>query len=128
MRRIGLIVRVGLTALLLVMTAAVSDVFAQFGKEGDVKEEILKREMPERIAEMKIPEALKLLNLKPGQIVADIGAGTGAFSRPFAKAVGPTGTVYAVEIDQPLLDAINERAKKEGITNIKTVLGEFNDP
>jgi len=128
MRRIGIIVRIGVTALLLLLMAAVSDVFAQFGKEGDVQEEILKREMPERVAEMKIDEVVKLLELKPGEIVADIGAGTGVFARPFAKAVGAKGTVYAVEIEQPLLDAINERAKKEGISNVKTVLGEFNDP
>ena len=128
MRRIEVIIRIGVTALLLLLTAAVSDVFAQFGKEGDVEEEILKREMPERVAAMKIDEVVKLLELEPGQIVADIGAGTGVFARPLANAVGPTGTVYAVEIEQPLLDAINDRAKEANITNIKTVLGEFDDP
>ncbi len=120
--------RVGVTVVLALTVGAVSDAFAQLGSEGDVKDEINRRETPERVAELKIDDVVKGLALKPGEVVADIGAGTGVFARPFAKAVGPTGTVYAVEIEQPLLDAINERAQKAGITNIKTVLGESTDP
>ena len=63
------------------------------------------------------------LALAPGQAVADIGAGSGLFTRLFADAVGPTGTVYAVDIAQKLLTHIDEQAKKTGRTNIRTVLG-----
>jgi arsenite methyltransferase len=66
--------------------------------------------------------------LKPGMIVADIGAGSGFFSRPMAKAVAPNGKVYAVDIQQGLLDYINKRDAEENIHNIQTVLGEFDDP
>ena len=68
------------------------------------------------------------LDLKPGMVVADIGAGSGLFSRPLAKAVAPAGKVYAVDIQQDLLDHINQRDKEENIRNIQTVLGEFDDP
>ncbi|MBI2817093.1 MAG: methyltransferase domain-containing protein [Acidobacteria bacterium] len=94
----------------------------------DTKDWIETLERPERIKSQKIDEVLAVLNLKPGMVVADLGAGSGIFARPMAKAVGPKGKVYAVDIDKGLLDYINERAKKENVNNIVTVLGEYSDP
>jgi len=85
-------------------------------------------ERPERVAGLKIDEIIARLDLEAGDIVADLGAGPGVFSFPLAQAVGPTGTVYAVEIDQGFLDHINRRAKERGVGNVRTVLGEFADP
>jgi len=85
-------------------------------------------ESPNRTATQKVAEVLSDLSLKPGMIVADIGAGSGFFSRPLAKAVAPGGKVYAVDIQQGLLDYINKRDSEENIHNIQTVLGEFDDP
>jgi 2-polyprenyl-3-methyl-5-hydroxy-6-metoxy-1,4-benzoquinol methylase len=85
-------------------------------------------EGPQRVASQKIDQVLSKLSLKPGMVVADIGAGSGLFSRPLAKAVAPAGKVYAVDIQQDLLDYINKRDKEDNIRNIQTVLGEFNDP
>lgn len=85
-------------------------------------------EGPQRIATQKIDAVLSKLALKPGMVVADIGAGSGLFSRPMAKAVAPGGKVYAVDIQQDLLDHINQRDKEENIGNIQTVLGEYDDP
>lgn len=85
-------------------------------------------EGPQRVATQKIEGVLSKLALKPGMVVADIGAGSGLFSRPLAKAVAPSGRVYAVDIQQDLLNVIDKRDKEEGIGNIKTVLGEFDDP
>jgi ubiquinone/menaquinone biosynthesis C-methylase UbiE len=85
-------------------------------------------ESPNRIAEQKQDQILPRLKLHPGMVVADIGAGSGLFTRPLAKAVAPGGTVYAVDIQQDLLDYISERNQQEHIQNVKTVLGEFNDP
>jgi ubiquinone/menaquinone biosynthesis C-methylase UbiE len=85
-------------------------------------------EGPQRVATQKIDQVLADLSLKPGMVIADIGAGSGLFSRPLAKAVAPTGKVYAVDIQQDLLDHINQRDKEENIRNIRTVLGEFDDP
>jgi ubiquinone/menaquinone biosynthesis C-methylase UbiE len=85
-------------------------------------------EGPQRVATQKIDQVLAGLSLKPGMVVADIGAGSGLFSRPLAKVVAPAGKVYAVDIQQDLLDHINQRDKEENIRNIQTVLGEFDDP
>ena len=82
----------------------------------------------ERGIEAKIPEVVEKLRLKPGDIVADIGSGSGTFSIPMAKAIAPNGILYAVDIDSKMLDYVAERAKKEGVTNLRTVLGVADDP
>jgi len=82
----------------------------------------------ERGIEAKIPEVIEKLRLKPGDIVADIGSGSGTFSVPMAKAIAPNGILYAVDIDSKMLDYVAERAKKEGVTNLRTVLGVADDP
>lgn len=81
---------------------------------------------PDRV--LKIDEVIEKLKLKPGDVVADIGAGSGAFSIPMAKAIAPNGILYAVDIDQKMLDYVAARAKKEGVANLRTVLGEYDDP
>ena len=85
-------------------------------------------ERPQRVANQKVEEVIARLGLMPGLVVADIGAGTGVFSRPLAQAVGPTGKVYAVDILAPVLAYLDERSKQEQITNIQSVLGEPGDP
>lgn len=85
-------------------------------------------ETPARLTSLKIPETIKALDLKPGQVIADIGAGTGIFTTRFANAVKPDGFVYAVDIDQALLDHISEAATEVGLSNVQTVLGEYDDP
>jgi cyclopropane fatty-acyl-phospholipid synthase-like methyltransferase len=83
---------------------------------------------PARIASLKIDEVVAALKLQPGQIVADIGAGTGLLSVPIARGVGPTGRVYAVEIDKGFFPEIARRAAAAQVTNVQTVLGTFTDP
>ncbi len=63
------------------------------------------------------------VGLKPGMTVADIGAGTGLFTLPFAEVVGKAGKVYAVEIAPKFLAHIRARAEKANVSNVKTVLG-----
>ncbi len=89
-------------------------------------EYIASMEKPDRV--LKIDEVIAKLELKPGDIVADVGSGSGSFSIPMAKAIAPNGILYAVDIDQKMLDFVAEKAKKEGITNLRTVLGEYDDP
>lgn len=67
-------------------------------------------------------EIIKALDLKPGMVVADIGAGTGLFTRLFAPLVGPEGKVYAVDIAPSFVQHIEQRAKTEGIKNIEGVV------
>lgn len=85
-------------------------------------------ETPARLNSLKIAETLAKLGVKPGQTVADIGAGTGIFSLRFALVVKPGGFVYAEDIDQALLDHISEAATETGVSNLQTVLGEYDDP
>jgi ubiquinone/menaquinone biosynthesis C-methylase UbiE len=77
---------------------------------------------------MKIDEIVTALKLQPGQTVADIGAGSGLLEVPLAKAVGPRGRVYAVEIDAGFFPEIKKRAEAAQVANVETVLGKFTDP
>ena len=85
-------------------------------------------ENPTRVAGMKIDEVVARLRLRTGSTVADIGAGAGAFEGALAAAVTPNGTVYAVDIEQGLLDHIAARAKTLGLSNVRVVLGKHDDP
>jgi ubiquinone/menaquinone biosynthesis C-methylase UbiE len=73
-------------------------------------------------------EIIAELGLEPGMTVADIGAGTGYFSREIAARVAPDGRVLAVDIIPEFLDELQARAAAAGIDNIDTVLGEVDDP
>ena len=85
-------------------------------------------ERPTREEEEKPYEVIETMGLKNGDIVADIGAGSGYFSRKMAKAVAPEGKVYAVDI-QPEFIAMLEQVKQEqSIENLIPVLGEGDDP
>jgi predicted methyltransferase len=80
-------------------------------------------------AETEKPElVLQAMELKPGLTVAEIGAGTGFFSRRIAKVVGPAGKVYAEDIQPQMLDLLKQRTAKEGVHNVITVLGTETDP
>jgi ubiquinone/menaquinone biosynthesis C-methylase UbiE len=80
-------------------------------------------------AEDERPEVvLAAMHLKDGDAVAEIGAGTGFFSRRLARAVAPTGTVYAEDIQPEMLDMVRKYAADEGIANIVPVLGNETDP
>jgi ubiquinone/menaquinone biosynthesis C-methylase UbiE len=68
------------------------------------------------------------LGLQPGDRVADIGAGGGYFTFRLADAVGPTGHVYAVDVEEEKVRELEEAAREDGYSNITAVLGEFADP
>lgn len=85
-------------------------------------------ERPEREKEEKPKLLIKLLELKPGMVVADIGAGSGYHTRRMAKAVGPDGKVFAVDIQPEMLLILTDKLTSEGITNVVPVLGKIDDP
>ena len=116
-----------LTGSSLALTLQVELDAVQLGSRS-AKEWIERLQRPGRLEGLKIEDVLKELNLKVGEIVADIGAGTGVFTRPMAQRVAPSGKVLAVEIDQELLDYIDRRSEEESIRNVDTVLGEYQDP
>ena len=85
-------------------------------------------ERPEREDEEAPSKALDALELKPGMVVADLGAGSGYYTSRMAKRVGPSGRVYATDIQQGMIDLLERRIKLEGLTNVTTVLGGMDDP
>ncbi len=89
---------------------------------------IRRLERPERLPALKTDEVIAALSLAPGMVIADIGCGTGAFTIPFAKAVAPGGTAFAVDIWPELLDYVNAKAVRDGHTTLKTVLARRDDP
>lgn len=80
-----------------------------------------------RVTRLKVDEVVARLGLAPGAVVADIGAGSGVFTLPLARAV-PQGRVYAVDIDQGLVDHIARKAEEARAANVRPVLGQFTDP
>lgn len=80
-------------------------------------------ERPERVEEEKPDQMVELLQLKPGMKVADIGAGTGYISWRMAQKVGAEGRVYAVDIQQEMLDLLAKQMEKRGKKNVEGVLG-----
>jgi ubiquinone/menaquinone biosynthesis C-methylase UbiE len=85
-------------------------------------------ESAERVKKLQVDRVVTKLGIQPGDRVADLGAGSGLFTRPLAREVGPEGIVYAVDIDKDLLGHIEVTALDENLTNIKTVLAAEYDP
>jgi precorrin-6B methylase 2 len=116
-----------LLAIAVALIAVPAPALAQLG--GRPAEEWIKSlDGPKRVADLKIDQVVSALKLQPGQVVADIGAGSGLLEVPLARAVGPQGRVYAVEIDAGFFPEIHKRTAAEQVTNVETVLGKFTDP
>ena len=73
-------------------------------------------------------EVLSALDLKAGEVVADIGAGPGYFTTRFARAVGPEGKVYAVDIAAPVLEYLKKEALKQSLSNVQAIVSREDDP
>lgn len=91
-------------------------------RKPNVKDYVKRFEAEDRENYAHRHEIVAALALKPGMAIADIGAGTGVFTRLFADKVGPTGKVYAVDIARPFLDHIAAESKKRGQGQVVTVL------
>src|SRR6266436_563649 len=111
--------------LLMLLTSAIAN-----AQQTTMPPQTQDRPLEDRIASMeraqrdewqKPDQVVKALDLKNGDIVADIGAGSGYFSRRLALAVAP-GKVYAVDVAADILAYLNERAGCEGLHNITTVV------
>jgi ubiquinone/menaquinone biosynthesis C-methylase UbiE len=73
-------------------------------------------------------KVIAALNLHPGEIVADLGSGGGYFTFKLAKAVAPSGKVYAVDVDKDMIELISKRLKEESGNNVETILATPTDP
>jgi tRNA A58 N-methylase Trm61 len=85
-------------------------------------------ERSEREEEERPDLVLAAMELQPGDVVADVGAGSGYFSRRLAFAVGPTGVVYANDVQPEMLEILRANIAREKLTNVVPVLGTVSDP
>lgn len=93
-------------------------------RDPDVKEFVGKFEVESREVFSHRQQIVAACQIKPGETVADIGAGTGLFTRLFSEAVGPDGRVIAVDIAQKFLDHILTTSRAAGQRNIETLLAK----
>lgn len=93
-------------------------------RDPDVKTFAGRFEVESREVYARRKEIVDACGLKPGLAVADIGAGTGLFTRQFAQAVGPEGKVFAVDIAQKFLDHVAKTCEEAGLKNVQTILGK----
>jgi len=83
---------------------------------------------PGREDRLQIHRVMDLLGIAPGKSVADIGAGSGWFTVRAARRVGGSGVVYAVDINPEAIRYVGERARKEQLQNVKTILSQADNP
>lgn len=98
------------------------------GNPTDLEGYIHRMEEPGRAEWQKPDEVIQRLGLRPGQVACDIGAGPGYFSLRLSRVLGPTGHVWAVDVEPRMLAALSERVAAQGIRNVTPVLGLPGDP
>jgi len=84
-------------------------------------------ESPERAAWQKPDELVAALRLRPGAVAADVGAGPGYFTLRLARAVGPSGAVFGLDVDPRMTALLAERARAAGLANVTPVLAPEGD-
>ena len=91
-------------------------------------EELGALEGPDRDAWQEPERVMDSLGVTSGTIVADIGAGGGWFTMKLANRVGPTGLVYAEDIQREMIESINRRVNRTNLSNVETIIGTSNNP
>ena len=94
----------------------------------DSKAYIARLEDPMRDAYQKPQEVIKALNIREGEVIADLGAGSGYFTLRLAEAVGKTGRVYAVDVNPDMVRHLNRRVRDLKVGNVATILCAPDDP
>ncbi len=109
-------------------TSPLHEPHRRHGNPEDLDAYIGKMEDPAREAWQRPDEVVSALGVQPGDTVADVGAGPGYFSLRLARAVGPLGTVYAVEVVPEIVAALRERLDRAGVGNVAPLLAPDGDP
>jgi len=128
--------RRGLSSLFVVALAIGAPAFPQAAAtrqemhhlHGDPMAYIAALDDPARDSYQKPDDVMKALALRQGEVVADIGSGSGYFTLRFARAVGDSGRVYAVDISPDMIRHLNRRLRDAGIRNVVPVLADPDDP
>lgn len=103
--------------LLLALAAAGCTALKRFAYEGFNRDEWQKPE-----------EVIRALRIQPGQVIADLGSGSGYFTFRLAQAVAAGGKVYAVDIDEGMNQYVTAQARERGLTNVEVILAKPDDP
>ncbi len=96
-------------------------------KFDEIEKWVERFEKPERDEWQKPEAVIKSMDLRKDFRIADIGSATGYFPIRFARAV-PKGKVYGIDIEEGMVNYLNERAKREGIANLKSILAKLDNP
>jgi precorrin-6B methylase 2 len=111
------------TALVLTIGLLVAGTGQLKGQSASPRQQETARETWQRV-----PEIFGAMAVAPGSVVADVGAGDGVLTARLARAVGPTGRVLAVDVDDRAVTRLRARVAEDGLTNVTVVKGEGNDP
>jgi arsenite methyltransferase len=117
-----------LPALVLAQDSKPLDMHEMHRLHQDSKAYIAMLDDPARDAYQKPHEVITALNLKPGEAIADIGAGSGYFTFRLAHHVGDTGRVYAVDVSPEMIVHLNRRIRDLKVANVVTILSAPDDP
>ena len=114
--------------LLAALLVAIAGLAVSAQRRPTLPEELGLLEGPDRDDWQQPDQVMDRLGISDGSKVADIGAGGGWFTVRLARRVGPNGVVYAEDIQKPMIESIARRVKREGLANVKTILGTYDDP
>jgi SAM-dependent methyltransferase len=122
----------------IVAAGAAATIFAQAGQRHPVSGRVIARvmgyegaawlERPEREREEEPSKAITALGIKPGQVVADVGAGSGYYTVRLAQQVGTSGKVFAVDIQPEMLTLLRQRVGRERLTQVEVSQAIETDP
>jgi protein-L-isoaspartate O-methyltransferase len=128
------VIKTGALGILALLVAGISVHAAEtvtkreIPKPGDPDKRLINLENPKREQLLQPARVIDVLGVKPGEVLADVGAGTGFFSFRLADRVSIGGKVYAVEIEDKFLAFIREKMAKNGVTNIIPIKSSESDP
>jgi ubiquinone/menaquinone biosynthesis C-methylase UbiE len=121
-----------IASLFLLSAAHINAFAAETGHKhspfSSIDEYIKRMEDTERVGWQMPEKVVDYLAIKNGDIVADIGAGSGYFTVLFSKRVGDSGKIFAVDIEKGMIEYLEKRAKREGFNNIDFILAKPDDP
>lgn len=104
------------------------DADGQYGNPSNLDDYIAELSSPARDAWQKPDQVVAALGLKAGETACDIGSGPGYFTLRLARAIGPSGFVYAIDVEARMLQALRERLERARVRNVAPVLALSDDP
>ncbi len=110
-----------LLSITLLVSGLFIFIFQVQGQEQDAYEKRLNKLQPP-------DKVMDAMGVKPGMLIGEVGAGNGRYAVKMAGRVGPLGKIYANDINPVKINFLNLRCKRNGITNIETILGTVTDP